>query len=274
MRVAFPKFPKLLTQLSERGNKLCHFMTTSEGYKPIDPPKLAQDLVCPFCGTAEYFLWKLEDDKRAWTCGLVCKPSKLPKLVDPSLGIPKPNRAILWPLFCEINGIGDCYHDVVFENVNQSAAMKDYMLRFATKPKSILLMRGAPGTGKTYAALAICEYYTRTQNSCVFTTQKRMATDWLECVKAEKLNYIDIINTTSLLVVDDFATGEPGPGFMSFFMDMINTRMQWTNRGTIITTNLCDNKFNSFCGEALTDRILTGQEFQFKGQSKRRKIIV
>jgi DNA replication protein DnaC len=72
-------------------------------------------------------------------------------------------------------------------------------------------------------------------------------------------------------VIDDFGTAEMSPGFMSFFMDLINTRMQWSNRGTIITTNLNDTKFSEYCGEALADRINTGQLFEFKGKSKRVK---
>lgn len=36
-------------------------------------------------------------------------------------------KKLLRPLFCEINGIGDLYHDLTFEKVEQSQAKIDYM---------------------------------------------------------------------------------------------------------------------------------------------------
>ena len=75
-------------------------------------------------------------------------------------------------------------------------------------------------------------------------------------------------------MIDDFATGEPNSKFLEFFMEVINTRIQWSNRGTVITTNLKTKEFNTYCGEALVDRITTGQKFIFVGESRRKPIIL
>jgi DNA replication protein DnaC len=75
------------------------------------------------------------------------------------------------------------------------------------------------------------------------------------------------------LIVDDFGTNEPSDKFMGFFMDLINSRMQWEKRGTVITTNLDEKKLGQFCGDALSDRLNTGTLLIFEGKTRRREII-
>jgi len=257
-----------------RSRKLVHFFMSSKGYQPIDPPAWSDELTCPFCGESRFFLCMIDKDKRAWGCGRVCLGSKLPFSVDAVSIQPIVIRSLEWPLFCEINGIGNIHHDVRFEEIRQSQGKIDYMLKFASKPKGIILMRGDPGTGKTYAAMGVCEFYTRKSELCIFTTQRKMSSDWHLSASDGLNNYIRSITNTPLLVVDDFGTGEPTVKFLEFFMDLINTRMQWDNRGTIITTNLDKQKLNKFCGQALSDRFLTGQIFEFNGETRRKQIIL
>lgn len=260
--------------MTDRNNKLVHFFMSSKGYLAIDPPAWANELECPFCGEKSFFLCMIDKERRAWGCGRICAGSKLPSEDQGMSTPPKAQRSILWPLFCELNGIGDEHYDVRFENVQQSQGKIDYMLKFATAPRGIILMRGEPGTGKTYAAMAICEFFTRRSSNCIFTTQKQMSNNWLIAQGDHMNNYINTVMATPLLVVDDFATGEPNPKFLEFFMDVINTRIQWKARGTVITTNLDVKKFSLFCGEALSDRIMTGQIFSFEGGTRRKKIIL
>lgn len=260
--------------MTDRNNKLVHFFMSSKGYIAIDPPAWSSELECPFCGEKSFFLCMIDKERRAWGCGRVCAGSKLPSEAQGMSTPPKAQRSILWPSFCELNGIGDEHYDVRFENVQQSQGKIDYMLKFATAPRGIILMRGEPGTGKTYAAMAICEFFTRRSSNCIFTTQKQMSNNWLIAQGDHMNNYINTVMATPLLVVDDFATGEPNPKFLEFFMDVINTRIQWKARGTVITTNLDVKKFSLFCGEALSDRIMTGQIFSFEGGTRRKKIIL
>jgi len=259
---------------TDRDNKLVHFYFSQKGFIPIDPPVWSKDFECPFCGEKNFFLIMVDKERRAWGCGRVCAGSKLSSDIQTSPNPPKAERAILWPSFCEINGIGDEHYDVKFENVQQSQGKVDYMLKFATAPRGIILMRGDPGTGKTYAAMAICEFFTRKSSFCVFTTQKQMSNNWLVAQGDHMNNYVNTVTATPLLVIDDFGTGEPNPKFLEFFMDVINTRLQWKARGTVITTNLEVKKFSAFCGEALSDRIMTGQIFGFEGKTRRQKTIL
>lgn len=261
-------------KLLNSDNKLVHFYVSAKGYIAIDPPVWAKDFACPFCGETSFVLYLVDKDRRAWMCGRVCAGSKMNSVVSATSPLLLPQRSILWPLFCEFNGIGDEHHDVKFENVQQSRGKVDYMLKFATAPRGIILMRGDPGTGKTYAAMAICEYFTRKSSFCIFTTQKQMSNNWLIAQGDHMSNYVNGVMSAPLLVVDDFATGEPNPKFLEFFMDVINTRLQWKTRGSVITTNLDVKKFNAFCGEALSDRIMTGQIFCFEGKTRRKKTIL
>lgn len=264
--------------IPEQEGKLVHFIATSKGLITLDPPQMSTDLTCKFCGTSEHHTPLLNvdkgDNRRLWICGRTCEASVLKKGQVATTTSPTSKRALLWPEFCEINGIGNMHYDVSFENIDQSQGKIAYMLKFVASPCGFILMEGEPGTGKTYAAMAMCELFTRKSRFCIFTTQKQMANNWLNAIGDHQNNYINSITNTPLLVIDDFGTGEVTPKFLEFFMDLINTRMQWNNRGTVITTNLEDKKFATFCGEALSDRINTGQKFQFKGKSRRKTTVL
>lgn len=257
-----------------REDKLVHLIASSQGYLPVEPPKWAKDIQCPFCGESTFYLSMFDKEKRTWICGRNCSASRLPFNAEATSTMANVPRALEWPLFCELNGIGDLHHNVKFENIRQSHEKLDYMLKFVTSPQGILFMRGDPGTGKTYAAMAICEFFTRKSKLGVFTTQKQMSNNWLINQNEKTSNYVNNLMVTPLLVVDDFATGEPNPKFLEFFMELINTRMQWKSRGTVITTNLDIKKFSAFCGAALAGRIMTGQVFNFEGETRRKKVVL
>lgn len=259
---------EILKSLCSGKNEICHVVGTNEGYKPFQNPIFAKDHTCEFCGSQDYFTWLVDAETRAWMCGRICSSSKLPNSLKgmdtPTIG----KRSILWAEFCEISGIGDLFYDVRFEKIDQDQKKLDYFLKFALNPKGIIYMQGEPSSGKTYACMGICEFFTRKSVSCIFITYKKMIRKWME----DDLNNknIDKFNSVCLLVVDDFGTGEPSKAFLEFFMELINFRMQWTNRGTIITTNLKAKEFTQFCGDALFERINTGQSMIFKDNNRRK----
>jgi len=188
--------------------------------------------------------------------------------------VKKRGRYVIWQDFCEKNGLGDIYHDVKFEDMKQSDQKKAFLLKFAQNPGGIVIMRGNPGTGKTFSSIAVCEMYTREKNYCMFVSQRKIFNKWLDYTRGEgSNNWLHHLECCELLVIDDFGTSEPSPGFMGFFMDLINSRMQWKQRGTIISTNLTDEKMNQFCGDALNDRLSTGQVLLFTGKSRRKPVI-
>lgn len=273
---------KLASQLAKKSlqqadPRVVEYINDLDGWKKLDAPTLSSDLVCPICGGSEHgslYIELIPGSARVWIChNMVCSSHNRFSMSKATTIPPTSKRAIEWTIWCQFNGIGNRYHDVSFDKIKQSTGKVSYMLKFASKPEGIILMRGDPGTGKTYCSMAICELFTRKDTSCLFTTQSQMTENWLETFKTTN-NYIEKVKTKSLLVIDDFGTGEMNPKFLEFFMTVINTRLQWDNRGTIITTNLCVDKFNKFCGEALTDRIMTGQIFEFKGDSRRTKTIL
>ena len=261
-------------QLKQSAAKLVHWFPSNEGYIPIDPPRMSNELSCPFCGETEHYT-PLRDlsvaNERVWICGRTCVRSMLPKSLSSTTILPTPKRALLWPVWCQNNGVGDIHHGVRFELIDQSEGKIQFLKKFADLPTGIILMQGEKGTGKTYASMALCELYTRRNTDVRFFTQQELMSQWLMTFKEERpTGFIDKIKQLGLLVIDDFGMVEPPPGFLGFFMDLINTRMQWTNRGTVITTNLNEKKMSQYCGEALSDRLGTAQVFAFSGPTRRK----
>ena len=259
---------------------ICQYVTEPHGLKRFEVPVLSSEKTCDWCRSVRFYTPFVDpaiNGERTWLCANIdCAVYERTKFFS-ATPIPLPlKRAIVWASFCEINHVGNLYHNLKFEDLNQDPKKVAYMLKFGGSPQNILLMRGPPGTGKTFASLAVCELYTRRNTNCIFTTQKRMANNWLETFKKSETynNYNERVTTTGLLVIDDFGTAEIPPGFMSFLMDLINSRMQWNNRGTIITTNLSIDSFNLFCGDALADRVMTGMIFAYEGKTKRKQNIL
>ncbi len=270
---------KIEKDLSISKPVICDYVMMPKGPVKYEESFLSTDKICDLCSGKEHYTPYFDPKVaglRVWLCANpICDVYTMRSRVKVTKHTANAFRALQWPLFCEMNTLGDENYNVKFEDINQTEGKISYMVKFIASPRGILFMQGDPGTGKTFAALAICELFTRKDVSCIFTTQKQMSNNWLETFKPDRFsNYIEKVSTCSLLVIDDFGTGEVNPKFIEFFMELINTRMQWSNRGTVITTNLQEKEFNKFCGEALSDRILTGQRFEFKGKSRRKKTVL
>lgn len=255
--------------------KLVHSIQDAFVLRYLDTPIMSNEVTCPICGGNNgyaVFIDPTISDKRMWFCAEAdCLSVVKRSRPSTTQTIPKGKRSIQWQVWCEINDLGDKVHDVSFEKVQQSSSKIDYLLKFSKTPNGIILMQGAAGCGKTYASMALCELFTRENPYAMFLTQNRMQEKWLG---EERDRFIEKIRKVNLLVVDDFGTGDVPPGFMKFFLDLIDTRLQWSNRGTVITTNLDDSNLISYCGEALNDRIKTGQKFEFKDKTRRKQTIL
>ena len=248
---------------------LVHFVADIGSWRQLEEPVLSSEIACPVCEGSDHYTPYVDPVAKDYRRVRICAKRNCEANVKRSSSEHKNIRPITrvqpWALFCEISGIGDIHYDVRFERIDQPEGKISYMLKFLKNPSGVLYMQGDPGTGKTYAAMGMCEYYTRKSKSCTFVTARQLFKKWLEVGDG-----VPNILNAELLVIDDFGTSEVSPAFMTFFMDLINSRLQWTNRGTVITTNLDDAKFSEFCGKPLADRIRTGQLFEFKGKSRRK----
>lgn len=230
---------------------------------------------CQWCDEKDHVTF-MEGKNKCWICiNAHCVVNTTKKTVTTTKGTIPYRRALEWPLFCELNDLGDLMHKVNFESIEQSPQKIDYMRKFVSDPSGLIWMEGKYGTGKTYAALGMCELFTRRDNSCIFATQTQMLNKWyINLHKREFCDYGKKLTDVKLLVIDDVGSSTPSPYLLDFFRDMINTRLQWSNRGTVITTNLDVQSFYSFCGVALADRIKTGQCFEFTGASRRKPNLI
>lgn len=270
-----------ISQMLSNGSRVqqCHYVMSPTGYLPLSKPVMSNEHNCEWCKGIGHFCPMVEPGKineYAWLCSnTLCEVYSRIKRTREYQPTTQPRRALEWALFCEISGIGDLYHDVSFDKVDQTAGKIDYMTKFVESPKGLIIMQGTPGTGKTYAAMALCEAVTRKDSSVIFTTQKQMADKWLKTFKEDiPSGYAHKVQECKLLVIDDFGTAELSKSLLEFLMQVINTRLQWKNRGTVITTNLDSKKLAEYCGDALSDRLNTGQKFSFTGKSRRKEIIL
>lgn len=253
--------------------KIVEYIAVLGGWKKLEHPTLSSDLKCVICNSdyhAAVFCDPSLGAERVRICLNGNCETNTSILHVRNTNIPTPSRrSLLWPKFCELNGIGDVHYDVKFESIEQSEGKINFMLKFCQHPQGVLLMQGDTGCGKTYAAMGMCELFTRKNPSCVFISSETLHRKWVLMATGENIHALDGILTPNLLVIDDFGTSEPTSKYLSFIMELINERNQWKGRGTVITTNLLNERLSNYCGEALSDRIRSGQLFIFEGESRR-----
>jgi len=280
LKTHFAVLKKAIDSLSPKKSYICTHISRPGGMILAKESFVSEIYICEYCEKKEHytpFVDPANSTNRTWLCAnphcIVNSDLKGLKMT-PNTNPPK--RSLLWVSFCELWAIGDKHYDVKFESIEQNPAKQLFLLKFAKNPEGIALMRGDTGTGKTYCAMAVCEFFTRSSISAVYISQKKLATKWLDSNKINDSynNFIDQLNSCRLLVIDDFGTVELRGGFMSFFMDLIDSRLQYKNKGTIITTNLTREIFNEVCGDALSDRLQTGTILDYKGKTRRTKTIL
>lgn len=258
--------------ISSSDGKLVHYQAVVGGWRKLDVPTMSTDLKCAICQGVDHGVVIAtpigSTSERVWICHTRnCASNKDLSHRQSMYPLPNKKRAIEWALFCELNTLGDVHHDVSFEKIVQSSEKIAALRDFLTSDNPFLIMQGSKGAGKTYASLGVCELFTRTNISCIFTTHARMKKDFYNSDLSN--NYIARVTNVNLLVLDDFGLIEPEKNFMEFFMDLVNTRMQWKKRKTIFTTNIDSEKFIQICGDALTDRLKRAIRLKFNDSSRR-----
>jgi chromosomal replication initiation ATPase DnaA len=258
---------------------VCEYLMTPFGPKLLDEMIISTEHQCEYCLGKKHYTPLFNPAismQKMWLCANTDCLTYSEKKVNQATTTPVMSRkALEWPLFCEINHLGDEHHSTKFELVNQTSQKLAYLLKFGSNPRGLILMQGDPGTGKSYAAIAVCELYTRTSPSCYYYSHRRMLECWTDSYSSNSVTkFSNSLKCCNLLVIDDFGLAEPSTKFMGFFMDLIDSRLQWTDKGTIITTNLDVEELSVICGQALIDRINTGQLFQFEGSTRRKQTLL
>ncbi len=263
------------TTCDEKGVVCEYVMAPYSNSCVLTTPILSTGYTCRYCNQTAHHAPLLDpsiSNKRVWICAnAFCDVNKTISLKSNG-NTPTPiSYGLEWPLFCEYNGIGDLFYTLKFEDMNQDKKRIEFFFKFACHPAGVIFMQGTTGSGKTFAAMAICELFIRRSTSCIFITHRNLKKEYEYSYKTRDCSTtLDRLPTIDLLVIDDFGTGETSPSFMEFFMGVLDTRNQYSNKGTIITTNLDNQGLSDKFGDALNDRIRTGQKFIFKEKSRRK----
>lgn len=128
-------------------------------------------------------------------------------------------------------------YEVRDENIKAFGLAKKYAERFHEmygKNQGILLY-GPVGTGKSYTAACIANYLLGNMKSVIMTSFVKILQDiWDENKEAE---YITILNSASLLIIDDLGTERETDYALEKVYNIIDSRVR-ANKPMIITSNL------------------------------------
>lgn len=258
--------------------RMVNFISSMGKMIECSPPKLPSECGCPRCGSQQGMTClvdsQIQEGAVMWFClNIDCIKGNTNRSEFLATKVLKIPRAVDWVRFCERYGISNKFHNVRFEDLTrfQSQETVQKMRDYAYKPHSFAWLQGDPGTGKTYASYCMLELFTREKTQAVFYTGETLLEHWISDSN-NPTGLKDRLRNTELLVIDDFAQREPSGGFMGFIFNLLNHRMDWDNRGTIITTNLNTVDLNDVCKPALMDRLKTAVlKMHFKGESLRKR---
>ena len=131
------------------------------------------------------------------------------------------------------------------------------------------MVTGTPGTGKTFAALSVAEYHLRSHSDAKFYKAGLLAEKWANRMSEGNSYLLSDLQKGGLLVIDDIAQGTCTASFLNLVFEILSCRMDFSNRGTILTTNASPESVINMVGEALADRLRTQTWIKTQGKSRR-----
>jgi DNA replication protein DnaC len=258
--------------------KIIHTIMTRNGTVPLEKSMRSTEIVCKFCGGDKGYTCKdnpEESNKNCWICanfrcevttGAEWWKEKYLKLETRV----RLQKGVCWAVFCEINSIGDVYHDLKFDDIEFKDEIKQILKKHITSCQGIVIFHGVIGKGKTYTALCMLQLFTTENSSAIFIKQKRLFDEWLEFTRNGNFSlFRKKIEGVCFLVIDDVGTKDLTPSFLEFLLDIIDFRMQWKRKLTVITTNVLNENFSETFGDRLADRLSTAFCLKFSGESRR-----
>ena len=240
---------------------------------PIAPTP-ASEVRCLECGGSKGltpFLDPTIDASRVWFCTSGCK-SRIPQhpLKKADGQAIKSSGSKEWIKFMDDCHVGDLYEEVTFKGILQPDSALEMLRQFAEKPSGILTIFGTPGGGKTYAALGTAELAMQTDPRVKFYTAIDLASKWSGRMQNGQHSLAEDLKKTRLLIIDDIGQGSVKPLLLDLLFEVLSYRIQWKEKGTILTTNLEPDKLMQILGEAMTDRIRTQKWLELFGKSRRK----
>lgn len=239
----------------------------------VDPTN-ASEIRCPECGGSQgltSFLDPTIDDTRVWFCTSGCKSKIPPHPMKKAL--PKDVTIVnskAWDDFREANDIGDIYATSRIETLRQPDGVIESLKQFATSPSGVLTLTGKPGTGKTYASMAVAEFATRSQMKVKFYTAIDLASKWSSRMELGAQAILDELKKSKLLIIDDLGQSSAKPGFAELMFEVLSYRLQWSDKGTLFTTNLESGTMLKILGEGIADRMKSAKWIKTAGESRRK----
>ena len=100
-----------------------------------------------------------------------------------------------------------------------------------------LILIGAPGTGKTYAAACIANVLLDKGNRVVFVRVSDVVNHLQCCYGDDRDKYFKRLMSPELLILDDFGAERNTPFAQECVLDVIERRI-YTGRSMVITTNI------------------------------------
>lgn len=180
-----------------------------------------------------------------------------------------------WDKFIEENDIGKRFHNVeLSKTIMLHPSHKKELEDFIAKPLQSLFLFGPPGTGKTYALLALIKEIFKRKIPIYwikFLNVKNLDEEILDKVRnyGTASSFISSLSQSMLLFIDDFGVDRLSERFIRDIYQIVDYR--WSHeKPTVFSSNLKPEEIEKLYGERIFSRL---QEFKwlFLGGKDQRK---
>lgn len=177
-----------------------------------------------------------------------------------------------WENFCAINKIGSRFKDAKIEKIITINTNFDrFSKEFLAKPESGIFF-GNPGTGKTYALIALMRKVVENKHASAvrYFKSTNLDTRILDEIKnyGSSLSFIESLCEVPFLFIDDFGVDRDTERMGRNMYEIIDTR--WENeRPIIISTNLNIKDLTKKYGDRLISRMKDSKWVCFDGNDLR-----
>lgn len=161
------------------------------------------------------------------------------------------------------------------QEIEQPPDVIERIKEYVYSDTNTLILSGANGTGKSYAALRIMWAVTKPidtnihDDNSAFVSVSELNMQWLQSIQnQESMDLFVHLRNLDTLVLDDLGTRKPSDAFADFIYAVVNYRYD-RRRRTIVTTNCTAQTLRESLGDAIFSRIASGITIRFDGQDRR-----